>query len=211
MQAFAGQGLKKVIWDPGQSNCSVIYLNGSAMERIEDHGRVIDVFAPIRRDKHTFEVMVGVINGTKANIDVDPNKIGGFSDDFAQLPMASLDADSKIAKEERSQQRKVALGTAISAGSASLNTQNDPLAVNRAEAKGTAEQVAISNAHSAESNRVLRHNTLAPGSHIGGFVYMERPTKMDKKANIGTLVVDLEGTMYIFHYEKGAVPKVDSK
>src|ERR1700726_3773020 len=109
---FAAEHRRVVNWQPGDPNFTVLYFNGRAVERIVDGGRTVDVFAPILRDKHTYEVMVGVINLTPEAIDLDPIKIGSFSTDPSRIPMPSTDADAKLSNEERSQQRWAALGSA---------------------------------------------------------------------------------------------------
>jgi hypothetical protein len=81
------------------------------------------------------------------------------------------------------------------------------VAVRQAQENGAANQAAIAGAHAAESGHVLRRNTVALASRVGGFVYLERPMAMGKKASIGSLVVNLVDTTYTFHYKNGSVPK----
>lgn len=222
VHCLAAEKPKVIDWNPANPNCMVIYTDGQARERIFDNGRMIDAYAPILRDKHTYEVMVGIINQTNAIIDMDPAKVEAFSDDAPQLALPSIDADPKLAKEEKSQRRWAAFGAAMSAasvantqgtvtdsnGNVSQVTISNPAAVRQAQENGATNQAAIAGAHAAESGHVLRRNTVALGAHVGGFVYLAKPKGMNKKSRVGSLAVNLGDTVYTFHYKNGSVPKL---
>jgi hypothetical protein len=221
LPCFSADKPKVVDWNRGYPNCTTIYVDGTPFERIVDGGRMIDVFTPILRDKHTYEVMVGVTNHGNANIDLDPSRFAALTNDASPIEMYPIDPDPKLAKEARSKGRWNTFATALAAGS-SANTQatvtdsrgntsevtvDNPDAARQAETNGAQRQAQIDANYATESSHVLRHNTIAPGARVGGFVYLAKPKGMNKKSRINALAVDLGDTIYIFHYENGEVPK----
>lgn len=218
---FAADKPRIVRWGPSEKECSVLYANGTARERITDAGRIIDVHAPILRDKHTFQVLVGVINVSNSDLDVNPDNMGGLAGDANAIVMRSVDGDARIDKATRSAHRWSMLGAALSGfgagygssatvnnsdGSTSTVNYHDDSATRHVQQDAAAHHSTISATGALEGSRLLRHNTVAPGNFVMGYVYVEKPKEMSRKDRMGSFVVDFGDSIYIFPYVDGKIP-----
>ena len=149
--------------------------------------------------------------------------MGGLSDESPQLVMESIDADAKIAKQNHSHHGWAILGAALSGaaagagsnktatvnnsdGSTSTVTYHDDTATRQASRDAANNRVAIDAKSATESSHLLRRNTVLHGESVFGFIYIQKPKGMGKKARVGSFVVDLGNTIYIFPYANGAIP-----
>ena len=213
-----------VTWNPSDAaHCLLVYSNGLAHEVISDRGRSIDVFAPTLANKHTYRVSVGIQNLAGGVIDVDPEKMGGVTDDATPIVMPSIDADARLAKEVQSARRRAMIGAALSGyaagsssttatihnsdGTTSTATIHDNTATQQANTQAAANRASIDSRASAVSSTILRRNSVYPGNFATGFVYMDKPKGMGKKAHVAQFVVDLGETIYVFPFVNGAVPE----
>jgi hypothetical protein len=213
-----------VRWSLSDPRCTVVYLNGIGHEQFSDGARSIGVYTPIERDKNTYQVLVGVGNLRREALDVDPANMGGLSDDAPQMVMESIDADAKIAKENHSHHGWAILGAALAGGAAgagsnktatvnnsdgstSTVTYHDDTATRQAARNAANNRVAIDARSAKESSHLLRRNTVLHGEEVFGFIYIQKPKGMSKKAHVGSFVVDLGDTIYVFPFANGAIPK----
>jgi hypothetical protein len=183
----------------------------------------LDIYLPTLRDKHTYTIMLGMVNLGTVPLDVDPANMGGLGSEAPSVVMKSVDGDALLMKENRHAHRWAILGAALSGaaagaststatvensdGSTSNVTYHDPNATRAANADARANRDAIDGRTARVASTVLRHNTLGPGEFVVGFVYVERPKGMGKKDGMGQFVVDLGDTIYIFPFEQGRIPR----
>ena len=213
-----------VRWSLSDPRCTVVYVNGIGHEQFSDGGRLIGAYTPIEHDKSTYQVLIGVRNLGREALNVDPANMGGLSDDSPQMVMESIDADAKITKQNHSHHGWAILGAALSGaaagassnktatvnnsdGSTSTVTYHDDTATRQANVNAANNRRAIDSKSAKEASHVLRRNTVLQGEDVFGFIYIQRPKGMSKKAHVGGFVVDLGDTFYIFPYANGAIPK----
>jgi hypothetical protein len=210
-------------WSLSDPRCTIIYTNGSPVERVSDNGHDINVMAPRVRDKHSYTVLVGVENWRQGALDVDPANMGGLTDESPQGVMLSIDGDKLLADENKSAHRRAIFGNALSGfaagygnnttatvqnsdGTTTTATVHSSGNVSQAERDAANNRDAINSISASEASLMLRRNTVAQRGYVGGRVYVERPKRMSKKAHIGSFVIDLGDTIYIFPFVNGSVP-----
>lgn len=226
VSASVGQNIstnrRMLQWKQNDPCCSLIYSDGVAREHLADNGYEIDVWAPKVRDKSTYSVLVGIQNWTKGPVDVNPVRMGGLTDESTVGLMDSLDGDALVAKENGSAHRGSVIGNFLSGfaagysanqtahvdysdGTSGTVTVHDKSSVNEAEKEAIQRSKEIDNISAAESQLMLRRNTVAERGAVSGRVYIQRP-KMSKKAHVGCFVVELGDKLYLFPFVNGAIP-----
>jgi hypothetical protein len=219
----AAEKPKVIKWQSGDACCKVVFSDGVAYERFSSSSILIDVHAPRVYDKHTDYVIVGVINSTGADLDVDPANWRAEAGDSASTDMPEVNADRLLTNDERKDRRRQMIGNALagfgagmqtrtatvnnSDGSASTVTYKDPTDVQNVNASAAASAASLSGHYARMSSAVLRRNTVRTGEFVIGSVYFDRPKHLNKKTTIGNVALTIGDTIYVFPYKDGGVPK----
>ena len=201
-------------WGDKGAPFRVIYINGTPVERFEDGKVRIDVFPAFTDRNHSYSVLVGVANTGSGELDVDPSRFSACGDDAQATVFPWVDGGTKIAKEEKSANRRAALAGGLagfgagiqqqtatvtnSDGSTSTVTYHDPSATQRVQDDAQHGKRARSDRFATLSSQVMRHSTVDPGQFALGRVYFESPKGESKKASIACVVVSLPAAEYRF-------------
>lgn len=223
MSCFAADPPKVVRWRADDPQCKVVFSDGIPYERFNSSSVLIDIQVPSTYDKHVNYLLVGVVNRSGADLEVNPAGWRAQAEDGDGTEMPVVDADSLFAKDQKKDSRRQAIGNALSGfgagmqqhtatvnnsdGSTSTVTYKDPNDVRNANASAASRATNLSGQYARMSSVVLRRNTVAPGGFVVGTVYFERPKGLNKKVAVGMVSVVIGDTTYLFPFHDGTVPK----
>jgi hypothetical protein len=208
------QDITTINWGDKGAPFRTIYIDGRPVERFEDSKVRIDVFPAFTDGSHSYSALIGVVNMGSTELDVDPSRFFACGDDAQATVFPWVNGDAKIAKQEKSANRRAALAAGLagfgagmqqetatvasSDGSTSTVTYHDPSATQRVQDDAQQGKKARGDRFATLSSQVMRHNTVEPGHFALGRVYFQSPKDESKKAAIACIVVRLSTADYRF-------------
>jgi len=203
-----------VVWDSTSAGCKVMYLNGEPYEHMENAAVVVDVHPPRKKEKRIDSILIGVVNISQSELDVNPKTWSAVAGDAEATSMPYLDGGYVLRKEERHDRRMQAIGNGLSGfgagmqthtatvsnsdGSSSTVTYHDSADTANANAAAANRSALMSQSYERASSAVLRRNTLSSGLFVVGTVFFDRPKGLKADIPVRSVDIELNGTIYRF-------------
>ena len=205
--------------------CKVVWENGHGFYSIQDQDVLVTVSGPSNYSASLHSVFVSVAVLGKYPKDVNPQMFRAIANDADHTILPYLDMDQKAAHDRH--RRSVSSGILLaiaggasgaaaaqpqnvtvnnSNGTSSTITYTDPSAQNAANAQTSASveasHQAVQRSYEAETQGLLRRNTVAEGKSVAGVVYFQGPKKMKATMKgftpLAAVEIVLDGKTYRF-------------